>query len=164
MVADTIFRQRVGSGSPGPPSWSEDEGGGGSGWVVLTEVANDIEAHLIGGRLESGGIEHAAVRPPATWVAAGHDPWAPVVIMVRRIQVEDAQLVLAEIAFDAPCAVPLPPGSRSSWKGPVLWWAAALGLGLFFSALSYTGAKETADRCRQNASCNLPGGPADGRK
>lgn len=148
---------RLGIGHPDPPLFDDPGGGDGFGWVTLTRAANDIEAHLITGRLDQAGIESCSTKEPSSWAAAGHDPWAPVTVLVRKIQYEDARIVLAEVAMESPAVQPFrEPVRRSRWRGPVVWWIAAIGLGVLFTALSYVGAQEAAERCRESGACSLP--------
>lgn len=149
--------KHLGIGNPDPPLFDDPGGGDGFGWVTLTRATNDIEAYLITGRLDEAGVESALSKEPSSWAAAGHDPWSPVAVLVRRIQFEDARIVLAEVAMASPSAEPSrhrPSSSR--WRGPVMWWVAAIGLGLLFTALSYVGAQEAAERCRASGGCSLP--------
>lgn len=149
--------QRLGIGNPDPPLADDPGGGDDFGWVTLTRASNDIEAHLITGRLDDSGIESTLTKEPSFWAAAGHDPWAPVTVLVRKIQFEDARIVLAEVAMESPSAEPsLGTPRRGRSRGPVIWWAAAIGLGLLFTALSYVGAQEAAERCRASGECSLP--------
>lgn len=85
-----------------PPDYDGEDGGGGS-WVKLTSAANDIDAHLVGGRLEEAGVECRFVkesRDLAAWLYGGSNPWAPVHVMVRRFDLEQARRVLAEVALE----------------------------------------------------------------
>jgi hypothetical protein len=141
-----------------PPAGHDDgdrrQGGGGSGWVELTQANNDIDAHLLTGRLMESGIETSTVKDrgePGNWVYGGSNPWAPVTVYVRRLQLEDAKIVLAELAFEAPSATP--GATRGGRGGPLLWWTLAIGLGLFFTALFYFGTQESMDRCRDSGIC-----------
>jgi Putative prokaryotic signal transducing protein len=112
---------------PPPPSLTKG-GGGGSGWVELASARDDIDAHLLEGRLHEAGIETRAIkdrRAPGAWLYGGSNPWAPVTIFVRRFQLENARLVLAEISFMAPNpGVDRRPPPRIAMK-----WVLALGLG-----------------------------------
>lgn len=123
---------------PPPPSLTKG-GGGGSGWVELARARDDIDAHLLEGRLNEGGIETRAIKDrgaPGAWLYGGSNPWAPVTILVRRWQLEDARLVLAEISFTAPDTGV---AGRSPSPGLALkWWLLALGLGalLILAALA----------------------------
>jgi len=133
-------------------------GGGGSAWTKLVQASDDIEAHLVTGRLTEAGIETQTVKDrsgPGQWLYNGSNPWAPVTVLVRRLQLEDAQLVLAEVAFAAPSAEPEEPRPRSRW-GPVLWWSAAIGLGVLFTALGWVQANEPMERCSRPAGCEAP--------
>ena len=130
-------------------------GGGGSGWVSLMRAQNDIDAHLVVGRLIEAGVETAMIKDrgsPGAWLQGGSDPWAPVTILVRRIQLEDARLVLAEVALDAPDADP-ETLAASRWRGPVVWWVAAIGLGLLFTALGLLQAANDMEECARPAAC-----------
>ena len=139
-----------------PPPVSTFKGGGGSGWVALIRANGDIDAHLLAGRLLEAGVESRTVKDrssPGAWMLAGSNPWAPVIILVRRFQLEDARLVLAEISFDLPDAAEPParsPGHR--WSGPLLWWAVAIALGAIFTI---TGLLQTASsmHCKSTAPC-----------
>ena len=117
-------------------------GGGDSHWTQLTTARNDIDAHLLVGRLEEGGVESRMMkdrRGLGAWVYAGSNPWAPVTILVRRFQLDDARLILMDISLDAPDAqVPYVSTKQGGLRAnaPVLWWAAAFMLGLLFTALA----------------------------
>jgi hypothetical protein len=142
-----------------PPRASVREGGGGSGWVELIRARGDIDAHLLVGRLDEAGVESRTVTDrsaPWTWMHAGSNPWAPVSILVRRVQLEDARLVLAEISFHLPAAAPeRAEEAQGRWKGPLLWWSVALALGAVFTAIGLIQTYSTMERCAQ-ASCAQP--------
>lgn len=126
-----------------PPPEVDDHLGGGSGWVLLTRCPNDIDAHLLTGRLADAGIETRSMTDRSTtpsWLFAGSNPWAPVVVMVRRIQYEDARLVLAEIAWEGPVATPVPERPHRGARRALVWWAIALMLGIFFTGVSLANA------------------------
>jgi hypothetical protein len=149
-AAGTTIRQLPDSGAPDLPRFIEDAKGGG-GWVVLCRAADDIEAHLITGRLTEAGIETDVLKDrgrPGDWVCIGSDPWAPSSILVRRIQLEDARIVMAEVALSGPDAPPPPDrlGEAPSWKGTLRWWTAALALGLAFTALGLAQAAQDLER------------------
>ena len=113
---------------PLPPLDDEGEDGGGSDWLELTVARNDIDAHLLIGRLSEEGIDTRIARDrraPGAWLYGGANPWAPVKILVKRFQMQDARFVLAEIAFSAPAHAVVRTEGRS-WKVPALWLAAAL--------------------------------------
>lgn len=142
-----------------PPPASVFEGGGGSGWVELIRARGDIDAHLLVGRLGEAGVETRTVKDrsaPGTWMLAGSNPWAPVIILVRKLQLEDARLVLAEISFSLPAAPPQPVArSESRWKAPVLWWCVALALGAIFTGIGLIQTVSSMNRCARGA-CSQP--------
>ncbi|HEY7874927.1 MAG TPA: DUF2007 domain-containing protein [Actinomycetota bacterium] len=145
-----------------PPPASVFKGGGGSGWVELIRARGDIDAHLLVGRLVEAGVETRTVKDrsaPWAWMHAGSNPWAPVSILVRRMQLEDARLVLAEISFTLPPAPPrsVETGARG-WRGPVLWWSAALALGAIFTAVALVQTVTLMERCVQEEECAQPAG------
>lgn len=112
-----------------PPPVDIDEGGGDAGWVELTRARGDIDARLLAGRLEETGIETIVLRDNsgAAWLYGARDPYASVAILVRKIQLEDARIVLAEIALESPAE--LRPPNRRVPKTRIVWWATALALG-----------------------------------
>ena len=130
-----------------PPALDADSGGGGTGWVQLARARNDIEAHLLSGRLNEAGVETSCLTDrnhPGAWLHGGSDPRAPVTIFVKKIQLEDARLVLAEISWAQPSVDPSPQFQPES-NGrafAVTWWVAAIVLGVLFTsiALARTGA------------------------
>ena len=138
---------------PPPPALLETDDGGGSDWVQLWIAKNDIDAHLLVGRLNQEGIETRSVkdRTSAGWMFGGSDPWAPVVIWVRRFQFQDSRIVLAELSFAAPDAVR--PATGSSGWSTLAWWAAALALGLFFTGIGLMRTMEHLDRCGLKLTC-----------
>jgi hypothetical protein len=144
-------------GSPQPPVVLERSGGGGSGWVALIRARDDIDAHLLDGRLGQAGIETCWVKDrfssPGAWMYGGSNPWAPVTILVRRIQLEDARLVLAEISFDAPSVEPAAV-SPSRPKLPTVWWLTAVGLGVLLSFIAIMQVAESMPVCKALPFCN----------
>lgn len=137
------------------------KGGGGSGWVELIRAHGDIDAHLLVGRLSEAGVETRTVTDrsaPWTWMLAGSNPWAPVSILVRRLQLEDARLVLAEISYELPAATPPVQRRQPRWKGPLLWWSAALALGAIFTAIGLIQTVASMEQCAR-ASCAQPEQP-----
>ncbi len=108
--------------------------------MQLARAHDDIEAHLLVGRLTEAGIETQTMPDrgaPGAWLYGGSNPWAPVTVLVRRIQLDDARIVLAEISYDAPAADPVPAEARRTPRSlPFLWWATALALGIFFSLVA----------------------------
>ncbi|MGH2753094.1 MAG: putative signal transducing protein [Actinomycetota bacterium] len=145
-----------------PPADPFEGDGGGSGWIKLIDAPDDIEAHLIVGRLAEAGIETRTLKDrsgPGTWLYTGSNPWAPVTVLVRKLQLEDAQLVLAEVAFAAPPAEPDDSARSGRWWGPVLWWTAAISLGVLFTALGWVQANEQMESCGRPAGCETPARP-----
>ena len=152
-------RPRTSGGGHPPPPIDSDEGGGGggSGWVRLLRAPNDIEGHLLAGRLIEGGIEARVVREkgaPSAWLYGGSNPWAPVTIMVRQRQLEDARMVLAEVSFEAPDHV-RDVALEPDWRVPVVWWATAIVLGVLVTGAALA---QVADavfaRCRVPIFCS----------
>ena len=133
-----------------PPDLAPDDGGGDIGWVKLCTARDDIEAHLLLGRLDLAAIETQALKDHSAgaWFCGGWNPKAPVAILVRRFQLLDARVVLAEIAFEGPAAETTRADGARDWRFPVAWWAIALVLGLAFTALGLASAAEQLDRCR----------------
>lgn len=87
--------------APPPPVDVEWSGGGGSDWVELCKARNDIDAHLLIGRMTEAGIDTYAVKDKAApWLYGASTPWAPVFVFVRRFQYEDARVLLAEISLE----------------------------------------------------------------
>jgi hypothetical protein len=141
---------------PPPPAATGDRGGGGgSGWIELVKARDDIDAHLLRGRLGEAGIDSRLVKDrfaPGAWLYGGSNPWAPVTVMVRRRQLEDARVVLAEISLDAPSAVAAsrgPGGFKSR-----LWWVTALGLGALLSLIVLVQTAESLALCKTLPFCS----------
>jgi hypothetical protein len=142
-------------GSPPPPVVTAEHGGG-SDWVLLLSAKNDIDAHLLEGRLNEAGIEVRAIkdRSGPSWLLGGSDPWSPVAIWVQRFQYEDSRIALAELAFDAPDE-PSPRTERPGWA-PVTWWAVAIALGLLFTGIGLARSADHIDRCGLTMTCEAP--------
>ena len=142
-------------GSP-PPPVATFEHGGGSDWVLLLSAENDIDAHLLQGRLTEAGIEVRAVkdRSGPSWLLGGSDPWSPVAIWVQRFQYDDSRIVLAELSFNAPDEPPRR-SDRPGWA-PVTWWAVAIALGLLFTGIGLARSAEHIDRCGFTVTCEAP--------
>jgi Putative prokaryotic signal transducing protein len=146
--------------APPPPVLPDvNFGGGGPGWVVLARARDDIDAHLLTGRLNESGIETLMVKDRSaqgSWMfIGGSNPWAPVTIMVRPLQLEDARVVLAEISWGAPAEEPhreSPPAKN--WRVPFLWWATALGLGVLLSSLALAQAAQSFPACKALPFCS----------
>ena len=134
-----------------PPPATTKPTGGSSRWVRLCRAANDIEAHLLVGRLTEAGIETRTINEPApgAWLFGGHS-WAPVTVFVRKIQLEDAHIALAEAAFQAPAA------SVRAGRGPRLplrWWATALAMGLVLSGVALAQVAASLEACKVPVLC-----------
>ncbi len=156
----TLARPRASGGGTPPPLDPEDGGGGGgSGWVRLLRAPNDIEGHLLAGRLHEAGVEARIVREkgaPSAWLYGASKPWAPVVVMVRRRQLEDARIVLAEVSFEAPDHVrEVAVDDAADWRVPLVWWATAIALGVLVTGAALA---QVADavfaRCRVPIFCD----------
>lgn len=136
MTAGVGERVRRDPAPPGPLREGPQESGGGSSWVELAKARNDIDAHLLSGRLAEAGIETRKIKQRGTspsWLIGGSDPWAPVTVLVRRFELDDARLVLAELSWAAPSAGARPTPDELRPRH-VVWWAAALGLGILLTA------------------------------
>lgn len=145
---------RAGLDVPLPPlDEAIDFGGGGSGWIALARARDDIDAHLMTGRLNAAGVETSTVKDfgNGAWLYGGWNPWAPVTVLVKRLQIEDARLVMAEISFDAPAVEPDRGVEvrRRRWIFPLTWWMVALALGVLMTALSFVGmaSQHEGNRC-----------------
>ena len=138
---------------PPPPAAVGLGYGGGSDWVQLWIAQNDIDAHLLEGRLHQEGIETRSIkdRTSAVWMFGGSDPWAPVAIWVRRFQFQDSRIVLAELSFEGPDAV-RDESASNGWSS-VAWWAAALALGLFFTGVGLMRSMDHLERCGLKLTC-----------
>ena len=140
------------TGGP-PPERDEDGRGGGSKWVELARAKDDIEAHLLLGRLHEAGIETRTLKDrtaPGAWLYGGSNPWAPVAVLVRSFELDQARLVLAELAYITPAA---PEPTRRPPQAPrhrLLWIVTAIVLGVMF-----TGAL-LVELARAGAGCRLP--------
>ena len=139
-----------------PPPVATTEHGGGSDWVLLLSAKNDIDAHLLEGRLNEAGIEVRAIkdRSGPSWLLGGSDPWAPVALWVQRFQYDDSRIVLAELSFNAP-EEPRTRSERPGWA-PVTWWAVAIALGLLFTGIGLARSADYIDRCGFSVSCEAP--------
>lgn len=84
---------------------------------------------------------------PGAWLYGGANPWAPVTIMVRQLQLVDARMVMAEVSFEGPSAG-VPPGENApGWRRPLVFWSFALGLGLLFTGVALGRTANAIDRC-----------------
>lgn len=134
-----------------PPDIVEHDGGGDRGWVELTTARNDIDAHLLTGRLAQLGIETRRVRDRSNqaWLYGGANPWGPVTVLVPRYQFEDARIALAELSFAAPAVEP-PVARSTSRRQVVVFWSIAIILG---TALSVIGLMRSADYLQYLEGC-----------
>ena len=129
---------------PPPPADLADEpyGGGGRDWVRLHRADNDIDAALLVGKLSDAAIETRTLKDrgaPGAWLYGGSNPWAPVEIFVRRFQLNDARIVLAEVSLNLdsrPAGEAPPAASEHRWRIPAIWWATAVTLGIALTALT----------------------------
>lgn len=107
--------------------------------MQLATAHDNIEAHLLAGRLTERGIETQRVTDhgaPGAWLYGGSNPWAPVRVLVRRWQLDEARLVLAEVSYAAPTAERSPFPGRAPRSLPLLWWTTALALGVALSLIA----------------------------
>jgi hypothetical protein len=142
--------------SPAPPPAGVAEDDGGFGWIELTRARDDIDAHLLVGRLEEAGIETHTIKDRTqlgAWMYGGSDPWAPVAVLVRRIQFEDARLVLAEISLAGPPAAPPDEAPNGSRRSALVWWALALALGLLLTGIALSRTAQVVGVCELPLIC-----------
>jgi hypothetical protein len=140
---------------PPPPSLAEDAGDGGSDWVPLITAENDIDAHLLEGRLNQAGVEVRTIkdRSGPVWLHGGSNPWAPVAIWVRRFQLDDSRIVLAELSYQWPAAAP----ERSvHGRWPMRWWVVAIALGVLFTAIGLARMDAMLNNSCTSAVCDPP--------
>ena len=137
-----------------PPFTEDDPRGGGARWVELTRAHDDIDAHLLTGRLQEAGIETRTMKDrsgPGAWLLGGSDPWAPVIILVRTFDLDPAKIVLAELAYEGPAVDPARPRPRAARRrAATVWWVTAVLLGVTFTALI------VAQAARATPGCQLP--------
>ncbi|CAN5442597.1 hypothetical protein BH18ACT16_BH18ACT16_07280 [soil metagenome] len=140
-----------------PPPATSTPTGGGSRWVRLCRAANDIEAHLLVGRLTEAGIETRSITDraaPSAWLYGGGNQWAPVTVYVLKIQLEDAHIALAEAAFQGPAAAGGGTGPESAHRLPWRWWTTALAMGLVLSGVALAQAASSLEACRVPLLCD----------
>lgn len=151
---------RTGTDLPSPPlERRKGDPGGGSDWVELVIARDDIDAHLVSGLLTNAGIDSMHVhdvRAPV-WLYGGADPHSPVRVMVRRLYLEDARIVLAEQALEAPAygpksSDPMPSPARRS----VLWLTTAIALGAILVALIFVQLARPLIACQLPVLCGAP--------
>lgn len=127
------------------------------------KARHDIDAHLLEGRLQEAGVEVQLVKDrgaPGAWLYGGSNPWAPVAILVRKLQLDEARLVLAEISFDGPSVDELAQKAverRVSF--PVVWWATAVVLGAVFVVLALGQIARSSMICQIPSLCEESGTP-----
>jgi hypothetical protein len=142
---------------PPPPALDRDRGGGDDRWTRLFRAASDIEAHLLAGRLNGAGIETRAIKDRSTaaaWLHNGSNPRAPVDLWVRNQSLDDARIVLAEIAFDQPARnSQTGDPCRRDWRTPVAWWASAVALALALTGIALLQTADHLEECRSSAGC-----------
>ena len=142
---------------PPPARLTGDGGGGGSDWVELTRARDDIEAHLLTGRLHQAGVGTRAIkdrRAPGAWLHGGSNPWAPVSVLVLRRDLDAARVVLAEISLEG-CAEGLDvedAGRRTA----LAWTAIAVALGVVLCLVALTQAAAVASTCHSHWACTTP--------
>ena len=145
-----VSRPRGIASGPPPVERLSGHGGGGSRWVTLATAANDIEAHLLAGRLSEAGVEVEVMKDrsaPGAWLYGGSNPWAPALVLVRKLQLDDARIVLAEISFEAPAASRTLTGLSRDWRTPMVWWSLALGLGVLLTGIGLSRTEAALRRC-----------------
>ena len=151
-MATTVLKRPSGDiGSfPPPRDRGDSGGGGGSGWVRLLTAANDIEAHLVSGRLSEAGVEVRVLKDrsaPGAWLYGGSNPWAPATIMVRELQLTDARLVMAEVSFEGPAHAAGAEAPAHGLRRPLVIWSFALGLGILLTGVALARTADAIDRC-----------------
>ena len=107
--------------NPPPPALVRT--GGDSEWTELAEARDDIDAHLLIGLLQETGIETRTVKDrsgPGAWLYGGSNPWAPVMVLVRRYDRERAGILLAEMAWEGPTAEPPVPQDAHAYRRSAL--------------------------------------------
>jgi hypothetical protein len=139
-----------------PPSSTRRGGGGGSRWVPLCKAADDIEAHLLVGRLHEAGVETHSLRDrgaPGAWLYGGMNPWASVTVYVRSFQLEEARFTLAEVAYEGPAATE---AVSEPLNVSLKWWATALLLGAVLSGLALAQMAGSIGFCQLPILCEEP--------
>lgn len=146
--------------APPAPPLERGHGGHGSDWVELFTAANEIDAHLLVGRLNEDGVATRTLvdkTTPGAWLFGGSHPWAPVTVFVRRFQLEDARIVLAEISI----GLDPPEGEVDDARRGfgLLWWSLALVLGALFTLLSVAQSADVIQQCREAGRCRVEATP-----
>ncbi|MGH2708627.1 MAG: hypothetical protein ACRDJK_10075, partial [Actinomycetota bacterium] len=97
-----------------------DGPGGGGDWTFLTTAGNQVEAHLIVGRLAEEGIESvldSSNPAPGAWLHPFGNPLSPVRVFVRRRDLGRASLLLHEVDHRPP-----DPGDPGPPRARRLFW------------------------------------------
>ena len=119
---------------------------------------DDIDAHLLTGRLAESSIETRTVKDrsaPGAWLYGGSNPWAPVVILVKALQLDEARMVLAEISWAQPTMDPSASPETSSYKShAVAWWALAIALGVAFTSIALVRMVDATQSCEIPLVCS----------
>lgn len=114
------------------------------------------------GRLAGAGVETQTLpdrTAPGAWLYGGSNPWAPVTVLVRRRQLDEARLVLVEISWSGPAAEPGWPAAQPR-PVPLLWWATAVALGVLFTAAALLQAtRASAAVCAEPVICDKASAP-----
>ncbi len=146
--------------APPAPPLERGHGGGGSDWVELFTAANEIDAHLLVGRLTEDGVATRTLvdkTTPGAWLFGSSHPWAPVTVFVRRFQLEDARIVLAEISIGLDPPEDEVDGGRRGFG--LLWWSLALVLGALFTLLTLAHSADVIKQCRDAGRCPVEARP-----
>jgi hypothetical protein len=116
----------------------------------------------LAGRLAEAGVETQTLpdrTAPGAWLYGGSNPWAPVTVLVRRRQLDEARLVLVEISWSGPAAEPGHPPAQPR-PVPLLWWATAVALGVLFTAAALLQAtRASAAVCVEPVICDKTSAP-----
>ncbi|MGH2699678.1 MAG: DUF2007 domain-containing protein [Actinomycetota bacterium] len=156
-----MTRVRVEPPSSPPTVDDRSSGGGGHDWVELFRAANDIEAALLVGKLAEQEIEARSIKDRSqanAWLYGGSNPWAPVHVYVRRHQLDDARILLAEISL-ADDDAPMPREEHPRRRIPRMWWATALVLGIALSTLALLQLAEPDRFCQLPVLCENDDAP-----
>ena len=137
-----------------PPLIERDGSGGGSEWVELVRAKDDIDAHLVSGLLTEAGIESRHVRDnrAPVWLGTGALEGS-LRVMVRKIDFEDARLLLAETALEAPSYERDERPRREPPGGRTFWWVIAIAVGILIAILITLQALDPTIACQLPALC-----------
>ena len=141
-----------------PPPPAAVGTGGDSQWTELAEARDDIEAHLLTGLLAETGIETRTVKDrsgPGAWLYGGSNPWAPVMVWVRRYDRERAGILLAEMAWEGPTAEPpAPQDAHAHRRSALVWWLVAVAAGSLLTGVALIRTEEALGRCELPLLCS----------